>query len=201
MDVSIVIPAHTKERRLERAVRSAHATRGGSRELVVDGSTNRTYDDVWRVHAETGVAVALYRKVIGDVSSALNEGVRRATGALVGTRASDDSCLPGKTAVQVEALAELGPVDALVHGDALDDVSDGQSVDTSRRQGAVAEGACFEGLLCDDVHVLAPSAYADGGTYGKGRVTEDLARSALPGGVRARLRAARAAVHARPAAP
>lgn len=98
--VSVVIPVFNQERFIAEAIESVLSQTYPRIELIVvdDGSTDSTRDVIGRYH---GRLVYLHQANAG-ASVALNVGIQRAQGELVGWLSSDDVYFPTKVALQVE---------------------------------------------------------------------------------------------------
>jgi teichuronic acid biosynthesis glycosyltransferase TuaG len=100
--VSVVIPVYNHEEFVADAVTSALNQTYRDLEVIVvdDGSTDATPQRI----ATFGDRVRAFRKPNGGTSSALNRGIREASGELIAWLSSDDQFLPDKTDLQVRFL-------------------------------------------------------------------------------------------------
>jgi glycosyltransferase involved in cell wall biosynthesis len=102
--ISIVIPVYNGARYLAEAINSALAQAYPHFDVIVvdDGST----DDTWPIVAAYGGRVRGLQQANGGVASALNTGIRAATGEYVAWLSHDDAFLPGKLLAQAACLAQ-----------------------------------------------------------------------------------------------
>lgn len=179
--VSVIIPAYNHEAYVERAIRSVLDQTYPNVELVVvdDGSKDRTWEAVGRVHAATGGGFRKFTKANQGVSATLNFGIRESAGELVAFLASDDYYAPEKIERQVGLFLDSPPEVGIVHSNAYNDFGNGRLVST-RGQYAPATGACFRELISLRVGVVAPTvmvrrdAYERVGGFDENLVAEDV---------------------------
>lgn len=114
MRISLVTPSFNTARFLERTIRSVLGQRGDFdlEYLVVDGESTDGTLDILRRHEGR---LAWVSEPDGGQSDAVNKGLRRATGDVVGWLNSDDVLLPGALA-RVAAAFRRYPGAAWVHG-------------------------------------------------------------------------------------
>jgi glycosyltransferase involved in cell wall biosynthesis len=128
--LSVVIPTWNRAGLVGEAVESALAQEGGELEVIVvdDGSTDGTAEVVAR---RFGKSIKLVRIATrSGVGAARNEGVRQATGDLLGFLDSDDLWLPGKLKAELDVLERFPDAEAIVSDSRF--LVDGQFVGTSR---------------------------------------------------------------------
>jgi glycosyltransferase involved in cell wall biosynthesis len=101
--ISVIIPTYNRSASLERALHSVQSQSRPAEEIIVvdDGSEDGTGLMLARHHPEVRV---LTQKNSG-VSSARNNGIRKARGEWIALLDSDDEWLPGKLAIQMRTLA------------------------------------------------------------------------------------------------
>lgn len=111
--ISVVMPAYNRRAYIGEAIDSILAQTAGRFEIIVidDGST----DDTAGVALARGGPVTCHRQPNGGIGSALNHGLRRATGEWLAFLDSDDLWLPDKTARQLAHFENHPDVD-LVFG-------------------------------------------------------------------------------------
>jgi glycosyltransferase involved in cell wall biosynthesis len=109
--VSVIIPAYEARAFIGDAVRSVLAQPCGVELIVVDdGSTDGTADEA----ASFGDAVRLIRSARNaGLPSALNRGLERARGDIVGFLDADDVWPPGRLGAEIALLASTPTVDVL----------------------------------------------------------------------------------------
>jgi glycosyltransferase involved in cell wall biosynthesis len=123
--VSVVTPSYNQARFLEAALRSVLDQDYPNIEyLVVDGASTDGSVDIIRRYADR-LTWWVSEKDSGQ-SEALNKGLRRARGEIIGWLNSDDVYLPGAVSAAVAAFCST-PDAALVYGDALAIDKDGKS--------------------------------------------------------------------------
>lgn len=100
--VSVVIPVFNGVNYLRDAIESVFAQTYPNIELIVvdDGST----DSTWEIIESYGERVCAIHKDNGGVASALNMGIRQASGGFVAWLSHDDLFLPDKIAMQISFL-------------------------------------------------------------------------------------------------
>ncbi|MBW3097259.1 glycosyltransferase family 2 protein [Pseudohoeflea coraliihabitans] len=106
--VSVIMPVYNGAAYIEEALASAKAQSYRDIEIIVvdDGSTDETANIVARM-AQGDPRVHILTKDNGGVASALNRGIKAATGVFICWLSHDDVFRPEKTAVQVERFAAL----------------------------------------------------------------------------------------------
>lgn len=111
--ISVVIPAYNAAAFVAAAVESAHAQTCPPHEVIVvdDGSTDQTP----AVLESFGTRIRVIRQVNRGLSTARNVGAAAATGAWLAFLDADDTWLPHKLALQIEAGRDTGA--ALVYSD------------------------------------------------------------------------------------
>ena len=179
--VSVIIPSYNHEDYVVGAIRSVLEQSYRPIELIVvdDGSKDESWARITAYRDETGGAFEAYRKPNGGVSSALNFGIARSTGAFIAVLASDDYFLPGKLERQMAAFAELDASWGIVHTSAFNDHGDGKLVDITGLY-PPAVGACFVDLVSLRAVAVAPSVmfrrevYDSVGGFDETLVAEDL---------------------------
>jgi glycosyltransferase involved in cell wall biosynthesis len=109
--VSVVIPVHDGERYVAAAIDSALGQTRPPEEVIVvdDGSADRTPEVLGRY----GDRLTVVRQENRGVSSAVNRGLRAASGDYVAFLDGDDIWLPEKLAVQLEVFDRESEVDAV----------------------------------------------------------------------------------------
>lgn len=115
--VSIVIPVYNGSNFLEEAIESALRQTYPRVEVIVvnDGSTDGGLtENIARKYADSIIYVA---KPNGGVSSALNAGIRRATGDYVAWLSHDDVFLNEKIEWQIESLQDMQNRDVILFAD------------------------------------------------------------------------------------
>lgn len=115
--VTIVIPVYNGSNFLEKAIESALRQTYPHVEVIVvnDGSTDGGLtENVARKYADSIVYIA---KPNGGVSSALNAGIRRATGDYVAWLSHDDVFLEEKIEWQIESLQDMQNRDVILFAD------------------------------------------------------------------------------------
>ena len=144
--VSIVTPSYNQARFLEATLRSVLAQDYPSIEyLVVDGASNDGSVDIIRRYADR-LTWWVSEKDSGQ-SEAINKGLQRARGEIVGWLNSDDVYLPGAVASAVTAF-HAHPTAGLVYGDALAIDTDGKSFNVMHaRQYTLADLMAFN-IIC-----------------------------------------------------
>jgi glycosyltransferase involved in cell wall biosynthesis len=112
--VSVVIPAYNRAGLLIAAVDSVLAQTYPAHEVVIvdDGSTDGTEEAV-RARFGGQPKVRYFRQKNAGVSAARNRGMKEAAGEFIAFLDSDDAWLPGKLALQLEAL-RLAPEAGMV---------------------------------------------------------------------------------------
>jgi glycosyltransferase involved in cell wall biosynthesis len=113
--VSIVIPVYNGADYLDGAIRSALAQTYPHIEVVVvnDGSSDGGATE--RIALGYGDRIRYVAKPNGGVATALNAGIEAMRGEYFSWLSHDDLYTPDKVQAQVEALARLGPADAVVY--------------------------------------------------------------------------------------
>src|SRR6185437_2151448 len=111
MTVSVVIPAYNAGDFIEDAIASVLHQEAAADEIIVvnDGSTDRDYKDLERLHGTIRVIDQPNR----GVSAARNLGCEAATGRYIAILDADDVWLPGKLRAQLAHLARHADVDAV----------------------------------------------------------------------------------------
>ena len=99
--VSIVMPSYQQFRYLEEAVRSVLDQRDGAVELLVmdPGSTDGSRDLLLKLHDEYGDRLRLFFEPDEGQSDAVNKGLARARGNVLGWLNSDDRLADRKSVV------------------------------------------------------------------------------------------------------
>lgn len=103
--VSIIIPVYNGTNYLREAINSVLSQTYTNCEVIVvdDGST----DGTWAMIQSYGSNVLSFRKENGGVASALNYGIRKATGQYIAWLSHDDLFLPNKLERQVNFLKQF----------------------------------------------------------------------------------------------
>jgi glycosyltransferase involved in cell wall biosynthesis len=159
MKVSVVTPAYNAERYLERTILSVLAQDYRPIEYIIvsDGSTDATAAIARRYES---YGVKLLEKPNGGVSSALNAGIRAATGGLIGWIDSDNLFLPGSVRAAVEAV-RARPDAAMIYGDVIK-IDPNDTPFALRRQIAFSYNICLYGYLTiTNSPVFVNPAYRD----------------------------------------
>ena len=130
--VSVIIPVYNHEEYIKECVDSALAQKNCDLEVIVvdDGSTDGTR----RILEGFGDKIVAVLQENQGTSAALNAGLERAQGSLVGWLSSDDLYLPGKIAAQVGEF-ERTPSLALVYTDWI-------MIDSHGRELSVVRSPC-----------------------------------------------------------
>ena len=144
--VSIVTPSYNQARFLEATLRSVLEQDYPNIEyLVVDGDSTDGSVDIIRRYADRLTWWASEKD--SGQSEAINKGLRRARGEIVGWLNSDDVYLPGAVSAAVAAFRS-SPEAAVVYGDALAIDADGKSFNVMRaRQYSLADLLVFH-IIC-----------------------------------------------------
>ena len=144
--VSIVTPSYNQARFLEATLRSVLAQDYPSIEyLVVDGASNDGSVDIIRRYADR-LTWWVSEKDSGQ-SEAINKGLRRARGEIVGWLNSDDVYLPNAVSAAVKVFRSH-PAAGLAYGDALAIDASGKSFNVMRaRQYTLADLMAFN-IIC-----------------------------------------------------
>ena len=144
--VSIVTPSYNQARFLEATLRSVLAQDYPSIEyLVVDGASSDGSVEIIRRYADR-LTWWVSEKDSGQ-SEAINKGLRRSQGEIVGWLNSDDVYLPGAVSAAVAAFRS-NPSAGLVYGDALAIDADGKSFNVMRaRQYTLTDLMAFN-IIC-----------------------------------------------------
>src|SRR5512136_1808888 len=164
--VTIVTPSFNQARFLEATLRSVLDQDYPRIEyLVVDGASTDGSVEIIRRYANR-LAWWVSEKDSGQ-SEAINKGMRRAQGEIIGWLNSDDIYLPGAVSAAV-AHFQANPQAGLIYGDALAIDSDGKSFNVMRaRQYTLTDLMAFQ-IICqpaafmrrsvlDEVGYLNPS--------------------------------------------
>ncbi len=128
--LSVVIPTWNRAGLVCEAVESALGQVGADLEVIVvdDGSNDGTAEVLER---RFGKAIKLLQMATrSGVGAARNEGVRQATGDLLGFLDSDDLWLPGKLKAELDVLERFPDAEAIVSDSRF--LVDGQFIGTSR---------------------------------------------------------------------
>jgi glycosyltransferase involved in cell wall biosynthesis len=108
MRVSVVIPTYNRPELLSKALDSVCSQDYRDIEvIVVDDGLDMRADEVVAMRNDARIRYVQHAKSMG-APAARNHGVRVATGALVAFLDDDDSWLPGKLSLQVQALQDAG---------------------------------------------------------------------------------------------
>ena len=144
--VTIVTPSYNQARFLEATLRSVLEQDYPNIEyLVVDGASNDGSVDIIRRYADR-LTWWVSEKDSGQ-SEAINKGLHRARGEIVGWLNSDDVYLPGAVSEAVAAF-QSHPEVGLVYGDALAIDADGKPFNVMRaRQYTLADLMAFN-IIC-----------------------------------------------------
>jgi glycosyltransferase involved in cell wall biosynthesis len=144
--VSIITPSYNQARFLEAALRSVLDQDYPNIEyLVVDGASADGSVDIIRRYADR-LTWWVSEKDSGQ-SEAINKGLHKARGGIVGWLNSDDIYLPGAVASAVTAF-QSHPQAAVVYGDALAIDADGRSFNVMRaRQYSLVDLMAFN-IIC-----------------------------------------------------
>jgi glycosyltransferase involved in cell wall biosynthesis len=146
IDVAVVIPAHNRAHTLPACLESVLAQTHAPKEIWVvdDRSTDDTAAVVAR-HAARGVRYLRLQQGRG-AQAARNAGIHAATAPWIAFQDSDDTWLPQRLALQVEALRAAGAgADTVVHGDGLKRTEPGGRVAPLKIP--LTEGRCHALLL------------------------------------------------------
>lgn len=157
--VSVVMPAYNHEAFVRRAIGSVLDQEYPDVELVVidDGSSDNTWSEIQRAHAETTKPFLALRQDNAGVSKTLNRGVRASSGELIAVLASDDYYLPGKLAAQALEFENGSASLGLVHTGAVLDYQNGMPAENITYNFPPARGLCFDELLDQSMRVIAPT--------------------------------------------
>ena len=144
--VSIVTPSYNQARFLEATLRSVLEQDYPNIEyLVVDGASTDGSVDIIRRYSDRLTWWASEKD--SGQSEAVNKGLRRARGEIVGWLNSDDVYLPGAVSAAVAAFRS-SPDAAVVYGDALAIDADGKSFNVMRaHQYSLADLLAFN-IIC-----------------------------------------------------
>ena len=144
--VTIVTPSYNQARFLEATLRSVLTQDYPAIEyLVVDGASSDGSVDIIRRYSDR-LAWWISERDSGQ-SEAINKGLQRAKGEIVGWLNSDDIYLPGAVAAAVAAF-RAHPEAGLVYGDALAIDADGKEFNLMRaRQYTLADLMAFH-IIC-----------------------------------------------------
>lgn len=144
--VSIVTPSYNQARFLEATLRSVQEQEYPNIEyLVVDGASTDNSVEIIRKYADK-ITWWVSEKDSGQ-SEAINKGLRRARGEIVGWLNSDDVYLPGAVSAAVAAFRS-SPGAAVVYGDALAIDADGKPFNVMRaRQYSLVDLMAFN-IIC-----------------------------------------------------
>ncbi|MFZ0461825.1 MAG: glycosyltransferase family A protein, partial [Candidatus Acidiferrales bacterium] len=109
--VSVVIPAYNAGRLIDAAIRSVLSQEWAPDEIIIvnDGSTDRDYSELQRLHKSIRVVTQPNR---GLPAAARNLGFSAATGDYIATLDADDVWLPGKLHAQMLHLVQNPDIDA-----------------------------------------------------------------------------------------
>jgi glycosyltransferase involved in cell wall biosynthesis len=150
MNISAIIPTYNRRALVSRAIESVLAQTVPVNEIIVvdDGSTDGTAE---AVQSQFGPRVMVLRQANGGVSAARNHGIHAARGEWIAFLDSDDSWLPTKIALQLQALAACGDAcgmcftDSIYDGDADKKVSVFQEtgIQSAARFGTIADPLAF----------------------------------------------------------
>jgi glycosyltransferase involved in cell wall biosynthesis len=144
--VTIVTPSYNQARFLEATLRSVLEQDYPNLEyLVVDGASNDGSVDIIRRYADR-LTWWVSEKDSGQ-SEAINKGLQRARGDIIGWLNSDDVYLPGAVSAAVAAFRSH-PEAGIVYGDALAIDADGNSFNIMRaRQYSLTDLMAFK-IIC-----------------------------------------------------
>jgi glycosyltransferase involved in cell wall biosynthesis len=144
--VSIITPSYNQAKFLERTIRSVLEQDYPNIEyLVVDGASTDGSVEIIRRYADR-LAWWVSEKDSGQ-SEAINKGLRRARGEIVGWLNSDDVYLPGAVSAAVAAF-QSHPEAGLVYGEALAIDADGKPFNVMHaRQYTLADLLAFN-IIC-----------------------------------------------------
>lgn len=150
--VSIVMPVLNGERYIREAIRSIQAQTYKNFELLVvdDGSTDGTRAEVDRFRDKLDVKYIAHQERQG-IARSMNDGVRHASGDLIGFLDHDDTWFPSFLEVQVGYL-EQHPEVAMVHSDFQTIDASGQILEESvalARERKRPSGNVFRELFMD----------------------------------------------------
>lgn len=117
--VSVIIPMYNSERTIERALNSVvNQTYQGNIEIIVindgsqDNSLNLVKEYKKKLNKEN-IEIFIINKKNGGVSTARNEGLRKAKGKYIALLDSDDEWLKTKLETQIELLKNNSKIDFL----------------------------------------------------------------------------------------
>ncbi len=156
--IAVVIPAYNHARLVRRSIESVLAQEGVEVELVVidDGSRDQTWAEIQRLLTERPGAFVAVRQENAGICRTLNRAVSLTSAPWIAALASDDYFLPGKLRKQAAVLAR-SPAVGLVHSSGYLDYQNGSPLEDMTGGYVPAIGACLEGLLTQEVRVVAPS--------------------------------------------
>jgi glycosyltransferase involved in cell wall biosynthesis len=154
--VSIVTPSYNQGRFLEATLRSVLEQDYPNIEyLVVDGASTDGSVDIIHCYADR-LTWWVSEKDSGQ-SEAVNKGLRRARGEIVGWLNSDDVYLPGAVTAAVEAFRS-SPDAAVVYGDALAIDMDGRSFNLMRAHQYTLVDLMAFNIICQPAAFMRRSA-------------------------------------------
>lgn len=136
--ISVVVPLYNHERYIEETLRSVLAQTVPAHEIIVvdDGSTDHSAALVQGM-CDRHPEIRLWSKENGGAHSAINAGIRHATGDLIAVLNSDDVYGPGRFAAMLRALDRTPAAEAVVTGlDFID--GDGRAIRNSWYEEGIA---------------------------------------------------------------
>ena len=152
MRISVLIPTYNRLQQTIRAIDSVLAQTVPVDEIIVvdDGSTDGSGE---AIREQYGARVTVVQQENGGVSAARNRGIREAQGDWIAFLDSDDSWLPTKIALQLQALAACGDACAVCFTDSIYDGDPDKKVSVFQEAGI--QSAARFGTIADPLAFLA----------------------------------------------